>query len=350
MATLLSDIETQVRRHLREPAALATPGSITVTPQGTSGATTWTYKLVAINATGTTEAGAASSTTTGNATLDGTNFNRLTWTAVTNATGYWVFRTAAGGTPSTTGRIAVLGAVTTYDDQGAAGDSSVAPTSNSTGLTNPFWSSAELVDIINKGVKDLWRDMVDLKSELFFTVDTSSVTMAADTATLTGIPAGTHKVYLIEPADASSTGSNHGLVFRPLDYHHPVFQAARTMSNVEPTNNTIYYAITGQGAPYGAPMIYVAPKVTSAVTLRFVYIPVLSALASSDFLPISGEADNAIIAWTIAFARAKEQEDRSPDASWLSIYATEKQHLLQSLGLRQLQEPSFVDALFEDLW
>src|SRR3990167_489147 len=117
MATLISSIETQARRHLLEPATLATPGSITVTPQWTSGATTWTYKLVAINATGTTEAGAASSTATGNATLDGTNYNRLTWTAVTGASGYWIYRTAAGGTPSTTGRIVVLGAVTTYDDQ-----------------------------------------------------------------------------------------------------------------------------------------------------------------------------------------------------------------------------------------
>lgn len=321
-----------------------------MTPQGTAGASTWTYKLVAINATGTTEAGAASSTTTGNATLTGSNFNRLTWTAVTNATGYWVYRTAVATSPTTTGRIAVLGAVTTFDDTGIAGDSATAPTTNSTGLTNPFWSSAELIDIINKGVKDLWRDMVDLKSELFFTVDTSSVTLAADTATLTGVPSDTHKLYILEPSDASSSGSNHGLIFRPLDYHHPVFQSARTMTNVEPANNTIYYAITGQGAPYSAPTIYVAPKVTSAVSLRFVYVPVLSALTSSDNIPIPGEADNAVIAWTIAFARAKEQEDRSPDASWLSIYSTEKQHLLQSLGLRQLQEPTYAEAIFEDLW
>src|SRR3990167_5032716 len=165
MATLFSAIETQVRRHLLEQAALATPGSITVTPQGTAGATTWTYKLVAINASGTTEAGAASSTTTGNATLDGTNYNRLTWTAVSNATGYWIYRTAVGTSPTTTGRIVVLGAVTTYDDQGAAGDSATAPTTNTTGLNSPFWSSAELIDIMNQGIKDLWRDIVDLKQE-----------------------------------------------------------------------------------------------------------------------------------------------------------------------------------------
>ena len=352
MATLLSALETQVRRHLLEPAALATPGSITVTPQGTAGAVTWTYKLVAINTTGTTEAGAASSTTTGNATLDGTNFNRLTWTAVTGATGYWIYRTAVGTSPTTTGRIASLGAVTTYDDQGAAGDSATAPTTNTTGLNSPFWSSAELIDIMNQGIKDLWRDIVDLKQEHYLTNDTTLVTMAASTATLTGLPADIHKVYLIEPVDTSGDSTNKGLVFQPRDYNHKYFQSARTMDAVDPSNNVIYYAVTGIGAPTGSgsTVIYVAPQVNSAVTLRFVYVPVLAAKISSDNVPIPGEADNALIAWTVAFARAKEREDRSPDPGWLSIFATEKQHLMQSLGQRQYHEPAYVDALYEEYW
>src|SRR3990167_8705063 len=332
-----------------EPAALASPGSITVTPQGTAGSTSWTYKLVAINATGTTEAGAASSTATGNATLDGTNYNRLTWTAVTNATGYWVYRTAGGTPPTTTGRIVVLGAVTTFDDDGDAGDSATAPTTNTTGLSAAFWSSDELIDIINKGVKDLWRDTVDLKQEHFLTIS-ESVTLAADTATLTSVPSDVHKVYLIEPLDSSSDSANRGLIFQPLDYNHRFFQAARGMDAIDPTNAAIYYAIIGAGAPTGAPSIYVAPQVNSAVSLNFVYVPTLAALTSADDVPIPGEADNALIAWTVAFARAKEQEDRSPDANWLTVYATEKQHLLQSLGLRQYHESTTVDAVFEEYW
>lgn len=352
MATLISSIETQARRHLLEPATLSTPGSITVTPQGTAGATTWTYKLVAINSTGTTDAGAASSTATGNATLNGTNYNRLTWAAVTGASGYWIYRTVAGGTPSTTGRIVVLGAVTTYDDQGAAGDSATAPTTNTSGLSSPYWPSVELVDIIGKGVLDLWRDIVDLKAEYYFTRDNTNVSLAANTATLTGVPSDVHKVYLIEPRDTSSTSTSRNLKFTPLDYNHPRFNSARSLDAIDPSNGEIYYAITGQGAPVAAPTIYVAPQVTSAVNLSFVYVPVLATgdLESGDNIPVPGEADNALIAWTVAFARAKEREDRSPDPSWLSVYATEKQHLLQSLGLRQLQEPKFVDGLFEELW
>jgi len=57
-----------------------------------------------------------------------------------------------------------------------------------------------------------------------------------------------------------------------------------------------------------------------------------------------------LIAWTVAFARAKESEDRSPDPNWLSVYATEKAHLLGSLGLRQLQEPEFAQAMFSEFW
>ena len=352
MATLISAIETQARRHLLEPAALSTPGSITVTPQGTSGAATWTYKLVAINANGTTEAGAASSTTTGNATLDGTNYNRLTWTAVTNATGYWIYRTAVGTSPTTTGRITVLGAVTTYDDQGAAGDSATAPTTNTTGLTQPFWSSAELVDLVGKGCLDLWRDIVDLKAEHYLTIDTTNVSLAANTATMTGVPSDVHKIYLIEPLNNGSNETNEGLVFEPLDYNDPKFRVARAAADIDPSNAVIYYAITGQGAPVGAPTVYAAPQTTSAVSLRFCYVPTLatSALESGDNVPIPGEADNALIAWVVAFARAKERDDRSPDPSWLSVYATEKAHLLQSLGLRQYQELQTVDAIFEQWW
>lgn len=216
--------------------------------------------------------------------------------------------------------------------------------------TAAFWTSAELIDIANRGIKDLWRDIVDLKAEHFLTVDNTNVSLAADTSTLTGVPAGVHKVYLIEPRDLSSGSTNEGLVFEPLDYNHKRFQMARSAAAISPSNDTIYYAITGQGAPVAAPDIRVAPQVTSAVNLSFAYVPVQADLTSSGNVPIPGEADNALIAWTVAFARAKEREDVSPDPNWIAIYANEKQHLLQSLGLRQYQENTYVDAMFQEFW
>jgi len=218
--------------------------------------------------------------------------------------------------------------------------------------TASFWSSAELVDIINLGIKDLWRDIVDLKQEHWLTIDTSNVSLAANTATLTGVPADVHKVYLIEPLDTSSNSANVGLVFKPLDYNHIDFQSARSRSNIDPRNDVIYYNIRGAGAPTGtsSTVIDVAPKVTSAVSLRFCYVSSIVAVTASDNNPIPGESDNALIAWTVAFARAKESEERAPDANWLAVYATEKAHLLQSLGLRQLQEVKIVDGMFSEFW
>lgn len=216
--------------------------------------------------------------------------------------------------------------------------------------TPSFWTSAELIDIEAAGVRDLWRDIVDLKQEHYLTVNDTDVFLSANTDTLSGIPIDVHKIYMVEARNTSSNSVNVGLQFRPLDLNHTTFQAARGSDAVEPANNTIYYAVTGQGAPVNAPVIYVAPTVTSAVNLNFMYVPTLGQLTANSVVPIPGEADNALIAWTVAFARAKEREDRSPDANWLSVYATEKQHLLQSLGLRQLQEPSYVDAIFEQYW
>lgn len=215
--------------------------------------------------------------------------------------------------------------------------------------TPRFWTSAELVDITIAGIKDLWRDICDLKGEHFLTV-TENVRMPANSSQLASVPNDVHKVYLIEPADTGTNSSNKGLIFEPKDYNDHAFRQARSRSAIEPQNDVIYYAITSQGAPVGSPIIRVAPQVTSEVDLHFVYIPTLGNLESSSYVPIPGECDNALIAWTVAFARGKEREDRSPDPNWLAIYATEKEHLLQSLGLRQVQEPTYVDALFQEYW
>ena len=218
--------------------------------------------------------------------------------------------------------------------------------------TASFWTSAELIDIADKGIRDLWRDIVDLKQEHFLTINNTGVTLPADTSTLAGLPSDIHKVYLIEPLDTSGGSSNEGLVFKPLDYNHPLVQTARSNDAVDPSNDTLYYSVTGAGAPTGtsSTVIYIAPQVNSAVNINFVYVPTLGTLAATDKNPIPGESDNALIAWTVAFARAKEREDRSPDPNWISLYSTEKQHLLHSLGLRQLQEPSYADAIWQQYW
>ncbi len=215
--------------------------------------------------------------------------------------------------------------------------------------TPRFWSTDEIDQIIIAGIKDLRRDIIDLKGEHFFRIDTN-VVLPANSSTLQGVPKDLHKVYLIEPESTGSDSTNRGLVFDPRDYNDEYFRSARSRSAIDPTNDVIYYAITGAGAPVGAPVIRVAPQVTSEVALHFVYIPITEAITGDSYVPIPGDADNALVAWTVAYARAKEREDRAPDPNWIAIYSTEKEHLLQSLGLRQVQEPQFAKAVFQDYW
>lgn len=213
-----------------------------------------------------------------------------------------------------------------------------------------FWSSIELQSLINLGIKDLWRDIVDLKQEHYLTIDNTNVSLPASSSTLLGVPNDVHKVYMIEPRDLLENATSRGLIFEPRDYNSDVFQSARAVSPMTPMNGVIYYAIIKQGAPVGPPEVRVAPQISAAIDISFCYVPTLATLPPSGIVPIPGEADNALVAWTVAFARAKEREDRSPDPNWLMVYKTEKAHLLESLGLRQYQAPTYVDAIFEQMW
>jgi hypothetical protein len=116
-----------------------------------------------------------------------------------------------------------------------------------------------------------------------------------------------------------------------------------------------------QGAPVAAPIILCAPQVTATVNCRMVYNQVLPAITNvggmtppaTDFNPIPGSADTAIIAWIVAYARSREADaaQRSPDPEWLAVYSTEKNNLVNQLDQnRSTQDQEVVDALFEDLW
>lgn len=121
----------------------STPAAPTVTDVGTPGLITWTYVVVGCQDTACTlhtAASPAGSDTNGNATLTSVNSNKLSAYLVhlDGAQCYNIYRTAAGGTPSTTGKIASC-VGQEYSDQGAAGDSSTAPVTNTTILvSNPM--------------------------------------------------------------------------------------------------------------------------------------------------------------------------------------------------------------------
>jgi hypothetical protein len=212
--------------------------------------------------------------------------------------------------------------------------------------TAVYWTDARLLEHINAARKDLWRAIQDNFQDYFFAVN-ESVSQGTNAATLSSVPAGVAKVTMIEPVSRSTYP---GLNYFPRSYDHPDMIAARASDAVDPTQaGRVFYAITGAGAPVAAPTIYVAPKFTSAVALRLVYIPVLANLTigADQENDVPGESDDAIIAFVIAHALAREREDRKPDPDWLAKYATEKTNILTALTPRQNDEPDVAEALFE---
>ncbi|MFH0900666.1 MAG: MopE-related protein [Pseudomonadota bacterium] len=117
---------------------IAEVGAPTVSVVGTAGSTTWSYVVVAIDAFGRTAGVNVGTTTSGNALLDGTNYNRLSWSAVQYATGYEVYRVAAGGgTPATTGLAGSTAKGTlTFNDTGKAANGVAPPVANTTGANH----------------------------------------------------------------------------------------------------------------------------------------------------------------------------------------------------------------------
>jgi hypothetical protein len=213
--------------------------------------------------------------------------------------------------------------------------------------TAGFWTQAELLQHFNDGIKNLWGAIIDLYEEHYITVDEENVSLAADTATLTGVPTDTFRVHLIEPRDTTSAGTAPNTLFVPKDYNHPDFANARAMTATDPGSGLkIFYHVTGAGAPVGAPTIRIAPQISSALNLRFVYVPAVATKAIGDDNPIPGESDKALHAYCMAFALSKEQEDKMPHPGWLQIYKTEKDALLVRLTPRQTQEERVVD----DMW
>jgi hypothetical protein len=77
--------------------SISAPTGVTVAPQGTTGSTTYDYVVTAVNASEEESlASTSGQTTTGNATLSATNYNKVTWTAASGAVYYNVYRKKDG--------------------------------------------------------------------------------------------------------------------------------------------------------------------------------------------------------------------------------------------------------------
>lgn len=96
--------------------ALTTPTGLAVVATGTTGSTAYSYRVSAFNSTGETLACASVAIANGNATLSATNYNALSWNAVSGATGYNIWGRKATGLSET--YMGTVYGVLVYNDQG----------------------------------------------------------------------------------------------------------------------------------------------------------------------------------------------------------------------------------------
>lgn len=148
------------RAHLAGPAPItiiSTPGIQTPAPpvivqSGIAGSTTYGYVVVARVGSGVAPS-AQQNTTTGNATLSGSNYNILNITPVVGALFYDVYRVIGGASVGKIASIAATGNISpiVFNDTGLAGDSSAAPTTNTT-VTNSSALTPRLFRSNNRGL------------------------------------------------------------------------------------------------------------------------------------------------------------------------------------------------------
>lgn len=217
-----------------------------------------------------------------------------------------------------------------------------------------YWADTELLAYMQNGAKDLWRKILGIYQEHFVTVDETNVTLNGNAPSLTGVPADLYRVVAIEPRVLGQFNPNQGLIFKNRKYNSPDFIQARAADPVTPQSTVIFYDVMNAGAPVGPPTILVAPLITAPVLLRLTYNQTLPALSLTGTNPVPGETDQALIAWTVAWAKSKEGTDpstRVPDANWLGIYGTEKANVIAEMSVpRSEQDQEVVEAMFQDMW
>jgi hypothetical protein len=115
-------------------ATMTAPATPSVSQVGSAGSTAYTYKIAARMTDGRmTQLSSAGTTATGNATLTGSNYNSLSWSAYSGADAYYVYRTASSGSPSTLGLLDVITGTTYNDTATPASDGPVIPSAAGAG-------------------------------------------------------------------------------------------------------------------------------------------------------------------------------------------------------------------------
>lgn len=178
--------------------SLPTIAAPTITPQGTTGSTRYDYKIVAVNGDGVDGIpSTGANTTTGNATLSATNYNRITWTAMNGAKEYKVLRsTNSGSTYSYIG--SSVGA--RFDDIGQSSSAYTQQTTNPGGQLTANGVILPVKTVTTAYVMSL-SDNIILANTTggAFPVTLPSNAVAGHTATIKRVNSGSNNVTIATP-------------------------------------------------------------------------------------------------------------------------------------------------------
>lgn len=125
---------------------ISTPVGVAVTGIGVLGATTYGYRVSAVNYAGETLASSTATTALGSSILTSSNFNRITWSRVQNASGYKVYGRASGS------ELFISNVADLYfDDFGSITPSGALPSSNTTGYNSSKVSIGSMFTSLSNG-------------------------------------------------------------------------------------------------------------------------------------------------------------------------------------------------------
>ena len=138
-------------RTLDTTVPVGTPSAPTVAQKagGTPGTTHYGYKIVALNAAGHSAASSEGTDTLGAATLSSTDAEEISWTAVTGATSYDVYRTTGGATQGKIGN----STTTSFEDTGLTADASTAPTVRTSAGLSIYVGDIDSMKVVTQGAQ-----------------------------------------------------------------------------------------------------------------------------------------------------------------------------------------------------
>jgi len=242
---------------------VGTPSAPAVAPIGTTGSTNYSYTVTAVSASGgETTASPAGSTASGNATLNATNYNTISWTPVAGAASYKVYRTVASGTsPTTTGLIATTANTLLWDTGLAASGS--APTVNTTGNFSVTGGNSLFKDATDNTAA---FQIQNASGSTILNVDTSNTVITANSDLNVGGTFGNR--LFSDNFEAGSMSlwptSNLSVVTSPV--HGGKYAAQMVMSGVSKLATT---PIAASPTVYGRAYVYVTSQGANDVNLMY---------------------------------------------------------------------------------